>query len=171
MKKMLLLLGIGLAVLLLLPLLIGLFLPAQRSFIRTHTLQAPINVVFAMVTDLKGQESWRSDLQSIEILDDTYGQEVWLETPKGQLPIRFKSLQKIENQRYEMALEGKGFQGHWLGIFESTPANGTKVTFKETATIANPYLRTFAYFFVDLNQTMDIYLRDLATKLGESYEN
>lgn len=142
----------------------GLVLPAQRTFIKQATLKSPVEQVFRVVTDFKQQTDWRSDIQAIKPIDD----HTWTELPKNGTPLTFKTKQKIENQVFEMEIiEPQSFQGYWIGTFEKTPANGTKVVFKEVVTVNNPFFRVFSFLFVDLDKTMEIYLTDLRKALGE----
>lgn len=171
MKKMLLYIGIGVFALLLIVFIIGLILPKQRTFSRNQTFKAPIEKVFEVVTDLKGQESWRSDVKEIQVKSAVHGKEIWIEIPKNQPPIHFRSIAKIQNQLYEMDIEGQGFNGHWVGTFEKGNDGTTKVNFTEIATVPNPFLRVFAYLFIDLGKSIDLYINDLSKKLNaQSHE-
>jgi hypothetical protein len=115
------------------------------------------------VTDFENQTLWRNDVQEIKVID----QNTWTEVPKKGTPITFKTKRKIQNQLFEIEIiEPRSFNGYWVGTFEQTPT-GTKVLFKEVIVIENPLSRVFSAVFVDLDKTMEVYMNNLRTKLGE----
>lgn len=141
----------------------GLLLPKQREFVKQAELRSPPEKVFQVVTDVESQASWRDDVLEIKVID----QSTWTEIPKKGAPITFKTKQKAENKLFEIEIIApKSFKGHWLGTFEETPT-GTKVVFKEVMLIENPFFRVVSLIFVNLDKTMEIYMENLKTKLGE----
>ena len=167
-----LLIAVGVIVLIaLLPLIIGLFLPSEKSYTKTFTFNAPVDKVWNTVTDLKGQVKWRSDVKEIQIISGTKDGEVWVEQPMKGPSIKFRTKEKIENQLWVMEIiDNPTFSGKWVGTFEALGDNRTKVVFTESPTIPNPYFRTFSLLFVDMNKTMELYLENLERELGEEYD-
>ncbi len=163
MKKMTTYLLVSIVAIIAMVLVIGLFLPKERTFTKTAVLNSDVTKVFNLVTDFKNQTSWRNDVKDIVIIDDN----TWTEVPKKGTPITFKIRQKIQNKLFEIEIiEPKSFNGYWVGSFKQTTA-GTKVVFKEVAIIENPFIRVLSSLFVDLDNTMEIYMTNLKTKLGE----
>ena len=145
-------------------LIIGLFLPKERTFTKTAVLNSDVNKVFNIVTDFKNQTTWRNDVKEIIVIDEN----TWTEVPKKGTAITFKVKQKVENEIFEIEIiEPKNFNGYWVGTFKTTKVNGTAIEFKEVITISNPFFRTLSFLFVDLNKTMDLYLQNLKQKFGE----
>ena len=145
-------------------LIIGLFLPKERTFTKTAVLNSDVKKVFNIVTDFKNQTSWRNDVKEIIVIDNN----TWTEVPKKGTAITFKVKQKVENEIFEIVIiEPKNFNGYWIGTFKQTKVNQTAIEFKEVITISNPFFRTISYVFVDLDKTMDLYLQNLKQKLGE----
>ncbi len=143
--------------------IVGLFIPKQREFVKQSEFKSPPEKVFEVVTDFKNQVSWRGDVQEIKVIDSN----TWTETPKRGTPITFKIKRQVENKLLEIEIiEPKSFNGYWVGTFEPTPS-GTKVIFKEVVVIENPFFRALSSIFVDLEKTMEIYMNNLTTKLGE----
>lgn len=162
MKRKMLTILLSVASVLLLLLIVGLLLPKEREFVKTANLKSPPERVFKIVTDVENQTSWRNDIQEIKVID----QYTWTETPKKGTPITFKTKQKVENQIFEIEIiEPKSFNGYWVGTFEQIPT-GTKVHFKEVVVIKNPFFRVLSAVFVDLDQTMEDYMTNLKTQLG-----
>ena len=145
-------------------LIIGLFLPKERTFTKTAVLNSDVSKVFNIVTDFKNQTTWRNDVKEIIVIDNV----TWTEVPKKGTPITFKVKKKVENEIFEIEIiEPKNFNGYWVGTFKQTKLNETAIEFKEVVTISNPFFRTLSYLFVDLDKTMDLYLENLKQKLSE----
>ena len=164
MKKMMTYLLVVVVALIAIVLIIGLFLPKERTFTKTAVLNSDVTKVFNLVSDFKNQTTWRNDVKEIIGIDEN----TWTEVPKKGTAITFKVKQKIENEIFEIEIiEPKNFNGYWVGTFKQTKENQTAIEFKEVVTISNPFFRTISYFFVDLDKTMDLYLQNLKQKLDE----
>jgi hypothetical protein len=164
MKKIMTYLLISVFAIIAIVLIIGLFLPKERTFTKTAVLNSDVTKVFNIVTDFKNQTSWRNDVKEIIVIDNN----TWTEVPKKGTAITFKVKQKVENEIFEIVIiEPKNFNGYWIGTFKQTKVNQTAIEFKEVITISNPFFRTISYVFVDLDKTMDLYLQNLKQKLGE----
>lgn len=155
---------ISIATIIAIVLIIGLFLPKERTFTRTALLNSDVTKVFHLVTDFKNQTTWRNDVKAIIVIDNNS----WTEVPKNGTAITFKVKQKVENEIFEIEIiEPKNFNGYWVGTFKQTKRGETAIEFKEVVTISNPFFRTLSYLFVDLDKTMDLYLENLKQKLSE----
>jgi hypothetical protein len=164
MKKMMTYLLISIVAIIAIVLIIGLFLPKERTFTKTAVLNSDVTKVFNIVTDFKNQTTWRNDVKEIIVIDNN----TWTEVPKKGTAITFKVKQKVENEIFEIKIiEPKNFNGYWIGTFKQTKVNQTAIEFKEVITISNPFFRTLSYLFIDLDKTMDLYLQNLKQKLGE----
>jgi hypothetical protein len=161
MKKVIIYLLISAVAIVAIIFLVGLMLPKERVFTKTAVLNSDVPKVFSIVTDFKGQTTWRNDVDEIIVIDN----KTWIEVPKKGTAITFQVKRKIENQLFEMEIvEPKSFQGYWIGTFEEV-GNGTKVVFKEVAIIENPFFRVLSSLFIDLDKTMEIYMNNLKVKL------
>jgi hypothetical protein len=164
MKKMMTYLLVSVVAIIAIVLIIGLFLPKERTFTKTAVLNSDVTKVFNLVTDFKNQTTWRNDVKEIIGIDEN----TWTEVPKKGTAITFKVKQKVENEIFEIEIiEPKNFNGYWTGTFKQTKENQTAIEFKEVVTVSNPFFRTISYVFVDLDKTMDLYLQNLKQKLGE----
>lgn len=164
MKIMMTYLLISIVAIIAIVLIIGLFLPKERTFTKTAVLNSDVNKVFNIVTDFKNQTTWRNDVKEIIVIDNN----TWTEVPKKGTAITFKVKQKVENEIFEIEIiEPKNFNGYWVGTFKQTKPNETAIEFKEVVTFSNPFFRTISYLFVDLDKTMDLYLENLKQKLIE----
>jgi hypothetical protein len=164
MKKMMTYLLVSVVAIIAIVLIIGLFLPKERTFTKTAVLNSDVTKVFNLVTDFKNQTTWRNDVKEIIVIDEN----TWTEVPKKGTAITFKVKQKVENEIFEIEIiEPKNFNGYWIGTFKQTKENQTAIEFKEVVIVSNPFFRTISYVFVDLDKTMDLYLQNLKQKLGE----
>ena len=144
--------------------IVGLILPKERTFTKTAELKSEISIVFNLVSDFKNQAGWRNDIKEIIVIDDS----TWTEVPKKGRAITFKVKKKKENELFEIEIiKPEDFNGYWVGTFKPTIVNGTSAEFKEVIIVSNPFFRTMSYLFVDLDKTMDLYLKHLKQKLGE----
>lgn len=149
-----------------LPLVIGLFLPTERRFVKTAQLKSSPQEIWNVITDIKGQEDWRDDVKSIEMINTQKGKEKWTEIPKKGRPITFQVKTFEPPNRFDIEIVESSFSGYWEGkIIEKNEV--TLIEFKEVVFISNPYFKTLSYLFLDLNKTMDLYLANLEKKLGE----
>lgn len=157
---------IVLLVIAILPLVVGLFLPTERIFLRTAQFKSSPQEIWNAITDIKGQEEWRNDVKSIEMINTQKGEEKWTEIPKKGRPITFQIKNYEPPNRFDIEIVESGFSGYWEGRINGK--NGvTQIEFKEVVVISNPYFKTLSYLFLDLNKTMDLYLANLKKKLGE----
>ena len=164
MKKMMTYLLISIVAIIAIVLIIGLFLPKQRTFTKTAVLNSDVTKVFNIVTDFKNQTTWRNDVKEIIVIDNN----TWTEVPKKGTAITFKVKQKVENEIFEIEIiEPKNFSGYWVGTFKQIKPYETAIEFKEVVTISNPFFRVLSYLFVDLDKTMELYLQNLKQKLSE----
>lgn len=135
-----------LATILILPLVVGLFLPSERTFIKTAELKSSPQKIWDVITDIKGQEKWRDDVREIQMISTEQGAEKWTEIPKKGQPITFQTKTYQPTSRFDIEIVDSGFSGYWEGKIEREN-NLTKIEFKEIAMIKNPYFRVIAYLF------------------------
>lgn len=148
----------GLAVLVLVVLIVGYSLPAQRVFEKQAVINADVATVFQCVTDVARQPEWRSDVKEIVVHSDTS----WTEVPVKGSPITFSIQKRIDNQVFQIEIvPPTAFKGLWEGSFAPTANGGTTVTFREVVEIQHPIFRVLSALFFDLNATMDKYISDL----------
>ncbi len=136
----------------------GAMLPPTVSASRTDQLRAPIDRVFALVTDPVGQSRWRQDVASVTVNPGGRG---WSETTKQGVVIQFEETGSQTPTRYALRFASpQGFSGEWVGTFE-TVAGGTRVVFTETVTTPASLGRVLARLFAPPGAHIDRYLADL----------
>ena len=133
-------------------------LPTEVGARRDASLPAPVERVFALVTDVGRQATWRSDVGTVAVAPDGRS---WTETTKQGMAITFQEVERIENALYVIRFSSpQGFTGEWRGTFTPTP-QGTNVVFTETITIPGLAGRALARLFAPPGAHIDRYLADL----------
>ena len=122
--------------------------------------RSDISKVWNVVTDLNNY-TWRSDLSEIELLEQG---KKFVEYTKSGYPTTFTITNFEPMKRYEFDLENGNLKGHWIGIFETTPA-GTVIDFTEVVEIKKPVLKLLASIYLKKQQKR--YIVDLRKVLGE----
>ena len=116
----------------------------------------PVDRVWGLVTGMN--PSWRSDLSSIEVIDDLRFIE---ETTEGYRT-SFTTTARIENERWEFDLANRLIEGHWTGLFKQE-GTGTAVVFTENVRgrrlFVRPFVRKYLYhqqatYIEDLNRAL-----------------
>jgi len=140
---------------------IGVSLPNERSSKRKSIIKADIEKVFSRVTEISNQ-SWRSQIETVEIVDSTPGQEVWIEKPKRGPSMKFRTKVKNHPGRFEIEIiDNPRIGGHWVGTFNSTPNGETEVEFAEHVVVHGLIPKLMSYVFFDIDQSVDTYIDDL----------
>ena len=163
MKNVLYIILSGLLLLVLVVVLTGALLLRIRTETKQCILNAPVDVVFAIVTNNK-EWHYRSSLDDLEIIRAQGNIEEWEETTNG-VTIRFKTLEKRPHSFYSFEMESKMFTGKWQATFE--PVEGGKTLFSATEKIEykNLFYRLVGYAFMDLNKFMTTYQKELTVRI------
>ncbi len=121
------------------------------------TFLCPIEKVWSVVTNLSDQ-SWRSDIDRVEVIDETN----FVEYAKGGFRTMFKTTFKEHHKQWEFDLENKNIEGHWIGIFHEHDGK-TTLDFTEKVRSKNIFLTPLIgkflkkqqrQYFVDLKKVL-----------------
>ena len=133
-----------LILLVVLPLFIGFLLPSERVFLKTAEFKSSPQEIWNIITDIKGQESWRNDIQSIHMIYNEKGAEKWTEIPKKGQAITFQVKTYQPPHRFDIEIVESPFSGYWEGRIKEE--NGvTSVEFKEVIIVKNPFFKIISY--------------------------
>jgi len=121
--------------------------------VHTEFLNAPPQKIWAVITDLHAW-SWRSDLASIEILDE----KRFVETDTSGYKTTFTITGFVPCTRYEFTMDNPNMQGRWTGVLEPDGA-GTRAVFTEDVTPKKWYMKPFAKMYLKKQQAT--YFADL----------
>lgn len=167
MKNVLYIILSSLLLLALVVVLIGILLPRTRTETKQCILNAPVDAVFAIVTN---NQEWhyRSSLDDLEIIRTQGDIEEWEETANG-VTIRFKTLEKRPHSFYSFEMDSKMFTGEWQATFEPMEGGKTLFTATEKIEYKNLFYRLVGYVFMDLNKFMTTYQEELRIRLSVNF--
>ena len=168
MKKFVLALLLGLAVVVLGVAAVGFMLPQDHVASREAVLTAPAAAVFETISDVGRYPEWRKDLSSVEVLASNPLK--WREHAGGDA-ITFEVVESKPQERLQVRIADAElpFGGTWtyeLRVEGST----TRLRITERGEVYNPVFRFMSRFVFGHTATLDAYLSDLEARL-RSQEN
>lgn len=170
MLRLVLIITGALVAIIMLPILIGLFLPQHHHAASTVVLKQPPDSVWKVIRNFGAYAEWWPNVKSVERSDrgDT---EVWIQRDKHNQPMPLAVVESAAPTRLvtRIADDKLPFGGTWTYEIAAAPA-GSKITVTEDGEIYNPLFRTVSRFVMGYHGTMDGYLRALGRRLGEDVE-
>lgn len=146
--------------------IVGLMLPKAHVASRRARVAQPPAAVWAVVTDFAGMASWRSDLKSVEMLDEHDGLPAFREHgDNGDIAMQVVEMRAPEHLVVRIADPDLPFGGAWTWEL-ATEGGGTAVTITERGEVRNPIFRFLSRFVFGHTATMERVLADLGKKLG-----
>jgi len=140
------------------------FLPSERSYSKTEIINANVDKVFPIVTNLEAQ-GWRTDAPRIQIVDHTFGSEIWIEKPKHGPEIKFRTKTKQAPNLFVIEIiDNPQFGGTWTGRFSEANDGKTKIEFTESVSLNGFVSKLFSYMFFNIEKTVEQYVADLKTE-------
>ena len=124
--------------------------------------QCDLQRVWRVITSLENY-SWRSDLDKIEIINDTQ----FLEYTKDGYITMFTVTSKVDGERWEFDMENDNIQGHWTGIF-TYDGMQTQLDFTENVTAKKIFMKPFVKPYLKRQQAT--YISDLSRALESENE-
>jgi len=119
-------------------------------------LQADLTSVWGSVTSLH-DFSWRSDIISIEVLDERH----FKETSKDGYETSFTITVVEPLMKYSFLMDNENLSGEWTGYFTET-GGGTEILFTESVRLKKWWLYPFAKWYLKKRQKR--YVSDLRLK-------
>jgi uncharacterized protein YndB with AHSA1/START domain len=145
--------------------LVGLFLPRDHVATLTVRHDAPVERVWALVSDPPGWPSWNGDLSEVKRLDDRDGRPVWrLEGKLGGFTLEIVEVEPMRRM-VTRVVDESAFGGTWTWELEPAEA-GTRLTLTEHGEVYNPIFRTLGRFVFDERATIEAWNRALASALA-----
>ena len=149
---------------------IGYSLPVAHTARRSVALNAASGDVWAAITDVSAYPTWRSDVDSVEVLAPVNGQQAWREISGGdRISYAMTAVNPPSHLVSRITDRDLPFGGEWE--YEVTQlGTGTRVTITERGEVYNPFFRFVSRFIIGHTVTLDGYLRALGRKFGEEVE-
>ncbi len=164
-----------LVLVLLLASLVGLGLIIGSRLPKTHVaasrvrLNAKREAVWKILLDFENYPNWRMGLERVEIIQDKQALPMWIEVCSESSKIPFRVVKAIPPKYLvtEFAQENAPLSGRW--IYELKEIDGeTELTIIANDWIFHPLFRFLFRCLLPLHTAMDVYLMELALKLGQS---
>lgn len=153
------LVGVGVAVW-----IYGASLPSELRADRTVTLDAPVQEVYRLVTDVARQPEWRSDVRTVTLQD---GGKRWTEETRQGIAVDFEEVERVPLQTYAIRFQSaQGFEGGWVGSFKSLSSGDTELKVVETVRTSSPIGRVIQRMLAPAGAHTDLYLKDLKQALA-----
>jgi uncharacterized protein YndB with AHSA1/START domain len=157
----------GLAGIILIIAIVGWSLPVRHSVSREVSLAATPDRVYALISDPRAFPSWRSDVDSVDLLEPVGGTRRFREYGKNG-PILFE-VEKEEPGRTlitRIADDKLPFGGTWT--YDVLPAADRRTTLRirEDGEVYNPIFRFMSRFVMGQASTIEAYLESVRRKLG-----
>jgi len=158
----------SLIALVVLPMILGMFLPRQHVAISSVTLRQPPDSLWFVMFDLASYPAWWPDVRGMELRQDDAGGEIWVQTDTQgrELPLELVKSDPPTGLVIQIADERLPFGGSWTYVIEPA-VSGSKVTVTEEGEIFNPVFRLMARVFLGYHGTIDRYLQALGSRFGE----
>ncbi len=112
------------------------------------------------ITDNRNYD-WRTDLDRIEILDDTH----FIEYAKNNYPTSFTITNKEKLKVYEFDIENTNIKGKWIGKFKELADGSIEVDFTEEIETNHFIMKLFAKTY--LKNMQKRYIQDLERELSK----
>lgn len=155
-----------LAIVVVLPIAIGVMLPKQHHVSRAAVFNASPERLFALIT---GPQEWRPDLKSYERRNDSAGNAWIRETNKRGDTVTYQVIAVDPPRRYAVRIADKNlpYGGQWT--YELEPrGQQTALRITEDGEVYNPIFRFVSKFVIGHTGTIDNYLRALGKQTGNS---
>ena len=162
-KKLLVTAAVGVLVVTAAVIVLGFFVPAERSFTNEIDIDAPADQVWRVVTDKERYPEWQDQLTRVEIISD----QEWIEYPKNSPePLRFHVVDDGRPSRMEISYTmGDAMHGHWSG--EVTPtAKGVRLKTIDSCKTTGWFMKMMMAGFFDL----DAFAKDWNGRLKQRVE-
>lgn len=168
MKLVLLVVGTLVAIIVIV-LAIGAMLPVKHLATRSAIYHQPPNSIWQAITDYEKFPAWRTTVVRVEPLPPVNGLPAWRETDThgSALPMEVVEAKPPVRLVTRIADPKFPFGGTWT--YEITPASGgSRLRITENGEVYNIFFRFVSRFIIGYHGTMDIYLRALGQKFGET---
>ena len=146
---------------------VGALLPRAHVASRTLRVRRTPAEVWALITDVERFPSWRSGVTHVDRLPDRDGRPAWVEHgSSGDIPLETVDAQPPERLVLRIADATLPFGGTWTYLVTFTP-DGSTLTITEDGWVSNVLFRVMSRFVFGHHATIDLYLKNVAAKLGE----
>lgn len=158
-----------LAALLAIALIMGSRLPKTHVAASSIKLKAKPEEIWYILNDFKAYPSWRMGLKRVEIGQTEDGLPMWIEVSSEASKIPFKVVESKPPSRLVTQVADDSLPLRSLWTYQLKEENGeTVLTITETESIHHPLVRFCLRYLISYHSAMDVFLAELALKLGQA---
>jgi hypothetical protein len=147
---------------------IGYALPKHHHVTVQRVYVAKPEAMFALISDVRGYPSWRTDVTKVEVLGEEGGHPRWRETTRSGGPIMYVVDESVPDLKLvsRIADTNLPFGGTWT--YELTPmgAEGVGLAITEDGDVYNPIFRFVSRFIMGHTSTIERYLDDVEKRFS-----
>jgi uncharacterized protein YndB with AHSA1/START domain len=148
--------------------LIGALLPRHHVATRCAGFRKTPEEVYAIVRDFAQTPTWRSHVQSVDLLPSQQNRVYYRETTThGAIVYQVITDQPAKQLVTEIADRDLPFGGSWTFEFAPSASGGTTLRITERGEVRNVLFRFLSRCVLGYTRTLETYLRDLGRRLGE----
>lgn len=141
---------------------VGTRLSADHVASRSLDVAAPVDSVWALVSDFQRQPAWREGLREVRPMPGRAGTDVWQEVYTDGETLILETTERTPPTRLVRTIADPEamFSGRWEFELAAT-GTGTRLTITEHGRVPNPFFRFVARFLIGHTAQIDAFLRDL----------
>jgi uncharacterized protein YndB with AHSA1/START domain len=164
MKWLLMIVG-ALAGLIAVMFVIGKLLPVAHTASRSVELKAPPEKIWQLLTQFADYPQWRKELKQVEMVNE----KTWkgIDSHGESITFALQEAQTFEKMVTVIADKNLPFGGSWMFALKANAAT-TTLTITENGEVYNPLFRFMSKFIFGHTATLEKYLENLKSALGEN---
>ncbi|HWB31963.1 MAG TPA: SRPBCC family protein [Acidobacteriaceae bacterium] len=147
----------------------GARMPATHEVSVTGVVPAPVDKVFAMITDVKDGNVWRPEVKSVTTLMPDHGRDHWVEHLGHGQYMTFLAVQTVPPTLRQVKLDEPraAYGGTWTYELSPGPtAASTMLKITEDGYINPPIYRFVMAHIIGPTKNLDDYMKDIQAAAG-----
>ena len=138
-------------------------LPVEHTNVAAETIAAPPAKVWALITNVDAQPTWRRGLKSVDELPPELGHQRWTEHYSGQqMTFVVDDNEPMSMRVVRLEPQGAAFDGSWTYSLMPMDDGRTTVSIMEHGNIYSPLYRTVMHYILGETFNQKRYLDDLS---------
>jgi len=137
-------------------------LPVEHTTVAAQTIAAPPAKVWALMTNVDAQTTWRRGLKSVDELPTDMGRQQWIEHYSGsQMMFVLDKSEPMTTRVVRLEPQGAPFDGSWTYSVMAMDDGSTSVTITEHGHTFSPLFRFVSHYILGDTFQQKRYLEDL----------
>jgi hypothetical protein len=143
-------------------------LPEHHTASRSIRLKQNTKDVYAVLVDYPSANTWRPDLQRVEMLEKVNGHVRFREHGRHGA-VTYEVMEDVPGEKVVTRIvdQDLGYSGSWTYQLEPT-SEGTRLRVTEDGNVSNLFFRFMSHYVFGQTSTMDAVLTALGKRFGEA---